>query len=103
MGPIITYRQPLPKLIIRADNVKNAEQWIAKSSLYQQQADLDTKFLNALKTSGVTYISLIGEICNDSICKTISNNGSPMQFDYGHLTHNGAIDIIDNLIKKNIL
>lgn len=103
LGPIITYRQSLPKLIIRASGKPDPELWIAKSNFHQERGELDKKFSETLTFSNAIYISLIEELCNDSTCKTTSNNGSPMQFDHGHLTHDGAIDIINNLINKDIL
>lgn len=86
LGPIVEYSQSLPRLLAQL----NAEEKLISSRKYSSIAKIDNEFSNALIAKNVKYFSILKSICIDSEnCITVHNN-KPIQFDYGHLTSEGA-------------
>lgn len=86
LGPIIEYSQPLPRLLALSDDVLD----VNSSSKYDKISEIDAEFKSAVSSKLVKYFSILETACphNDS-CITLVD-GKPLQFDYGHLTENGA-------------
>jgi hypothetical protein len=59
--------------------------------------ELDKAMAIALEKEGARYISVISSICEDSRCVVRASDGEPLQRDYGHLTHSGAVYIANQL------
>lgn len=97
MGPIIEYEQALPRLLA---TVESSDE-LAKRRRYDYVKALDEKIKTALSGMSVEYISVVDGMCeSDSECIT-TLNGSPIQFDYGHLTQEGADHVLRFLNFKN--
>ena len=49
---------------------------------------------------GVDYISFYQALCGMHSCDEFAANGVPLQFDYGHLTKEGSILVVQKVDKK---
>ncbi|MBW8189888.1 acyltransferase [Neiella marina] len=91
-GPVLEYRDDLPRILARV-----SKEEVASFNNYQkiQQADQELKLTT--KNTNATYVSILDQMCQTPMsCTTLVNN-SPMQFDYGHLTHDGALYVLQQL------
>ena len=92
-GPIIEYEAPLPRIMARSINVNNPS---LPSSMEVNEVSITDKAIgDAANRAGARFVSLIDVMCPGSHCITLQH-GKPIQFDYGHLTEEGA----DLLLKK---
>lgn len=93
LGPIVSYAQPLPRLLAKYTNKE-----IFEFSEYDRIKKADDAFIEALAGKPVVYISVLNKMCsNGSDCITTTDKDVPMQFDRGHLTHEGAVYLINKL------
>ena len=60
---------------------------------------MDEKFKALGALDDVDYISLIDTLCptNTTACRTLTSDGVPITFDYGHFTHEGAVETVNAL------
>lgn len=88
-GPIVEYQQPLPRLLAQVSSGRSAS-LIDKARL-PAGAQVDRKLAEAVEGLGGTYVSVRNLLCSrdEASCTTI-RNGTPVQFDYGHLTAEGS-------------
>ncbi|PTP07414.1 hypothetical protein CWN85_13935 [Vibrio splendidus] len=89
-GPIPEYDFDLPKLMA-LDNIFNRS-LVSKSlrrAPYEVDEYLSKKFDGVIDK--VSYISIYKLLCENTQCSYLTPQGSPMQFDYGHLTKNGSV------------
>jgi len=92
LGPIAGYDEDLPRLLARANRQNNDE--IVRQSRDRGPRDVDKAFADALVGKDVRYISVIDLLCGPTYeCRTVSENGLPLQFDKTHLTKEGAADV----------
>ena len=97
LGPIITYASSLPNLLARYSSNLDKAVSLKKIRLYDQAAVIDTKFEDIVKDNGAEYISLLKLICPNSQCQVVTKTGKPIQWDYGHLTYDGATEIVEKM------
>ena len=90
-GPVVEYEYALPWLLAKFGGHANLEQF----SRYELISETDRRFQPEVLKAGGTYQSILNTIClSANTCTYISSQGKPMQFDYGHLTHSGAADLL---------
>nr|WP_252732320.1 SGNH hydrolase domain-containing protein [Paraglaciecola arctica] len=97
IGPVVEYMQPLPNLLSRFENDRN---FASRASIYENRSELNSKLKEVATLYEVKYASPIDVMCpkqTKESCITTLENGDPIQFDKGHLTHNGALFIIRNI------
>lgn len=100
LGPIIEYRQALPRLLAR---YRANEPAISQARLLEEVRELDTRMSSILALSDTEYYSILDIICPQKGCKVFTQDGMPIQFDASHLTHEGALEIVTLLVKKGML
>ena len=89
-GPIIEYTQPLPRILAHSD----FEEKLVRTRKYDFIEKIDAEFEDKLSDRNIEYKSVLDSICVNAVdCKTLVN-GKPLQFDYGHLTLEGATKIL---------
>lgn len=90
-GPAPEWTQPLPRIL-----AMQALDPALDLSIYQARKPFETEkqIAAAVAQTKARYISVIQILCPDSHCRTITPNGQVMQFDYGHLTPDGARYVI---------
>ena len=98
LGPVIQYSQALPVLLARFADGKKEPRQIKKARLYEQIAEIDARLKSALRDSSAEYYSALDIMCPNTQCVTTDENGIPLQFDYGHLTYEGAILILRSVL-----
>jgi hypothetical protein len=86
VGPIAEYDRPLPWLLAEAATTGDRN-LIAK----HRKPSIDAQIREAVEGAGGRYFSTYEAICPQGRCKVIADDGSPMQFDYGHLTLAGSV------------
>jgi peptidoglycan/LPS O-acetylase OafA/YrhL len=98
-GPIVEYRQALPRVVARATvaNV-NADQF-ASDYLFSDQKETDKEFSVTKLPDGVIYVSPYSALCKP-LCRTMVDDQTPMQFDYGHLTSKGSVYVAQQIGAK---
>ena len=58
---------------------------------FRRERDLAMKQI--VTATGATYLSVYDAICRDDRCDELVQGNIPMQFDAGHLTAEGAIEV----------
>lgn len=92
-GPVVEYRASLPRLLAMDrlnPHVDDPSAWIR----LDERRALDRLMAATLASTGARYISIIDAMCGERACDTLAQDGSPMQWDYGHFTRAGAADIL---------
>ncbi|MGO4891705.1 acyltransferase family protein [Flavobacterium sp. W21_SRS_FM6] len=96
IGRTLEYRQDLPKILATTDiqNIQNDKQ-----NRYSYLKGLDNKFKIIDTLDGVNFVSLIDVICSTKTisCEFLTEKGAPITFDYGHFTHEGALEVAGQL------
>jgi peptidoglycan/LPS O-acetylase OafA/YrhL len=89
LGPTLEYQQSLPRILAMTSPEKLEND---KHNQYSFFKKVDSKFKMLEWPKQVTYISTIDILCtpNNLPCKTVTDKGVPLAFDYGHMTHEGA-------------
>lgn len=90
LGPTVEYHGAFPSLL--------AQELIGRPGFTENLVDsdrqlFDQKMKTTLTSDRVKYISIYDIVCPDGECETLSGEGEPMQFDYGHFTLSGARDV----------
>lgn len=97
LGPVVEYSLSLPRILAQTDDdaaiIKFQDPKIAK--LDQDMA----KFAQSLL---IEYVPIFQTLCNAQRCQTVTGNNTPVQFDYGHLTYEGAFWLIEEQKKKGL-
>lgn len=108
VGAVPQWQPSLPKVMIKDENFYSKQSRINDAGLDLNiiKADrLGEKNVNNLNIEGVSYISLIRKMCDvrgsKYYCETKTQNGL-IQLDYGHLSKNGSLYIVDKYIKPYI-
>ena len=90
-GPIVRYRANLPELITAS---ANPEREVVK---YRIVPDDEDRRLRAMAADlGVGYVSLLELICPKGNCLLYDTDGKPIQWDNGHLTPEGSIELMSD-------
>ncbi len=103
IGQPIEYTTPLPSLLASASLPRRSHE-IRAFNRYEEVSALEEEVKSALEGLPVTYVSPLQALCDaDSNCQTVTDGNVPIQYDYGHLTREGARLVIDRLIQQGLL
>lgn len=94
-GPIIEYKAPLPRLLFFNVTGKNIS--FADFSKEKEISEADAALKAATANTGANYFSVLNSFCDAGECKVLTKSGTPMQFDYGHLTYEGAYEVLQSM------
>jgi peptidoglycan/LPS O-acetylase OafA/YrhL len=95
LGPIVEYDSALPRLMVNEllhDDPAAASR--AKSAGVRER---DRAMRRMVAAHGATYLSVYDAVCHDGRCDEVVDGGVPMQFDTGHLTAQGSIEVAKRL------
>lgn len=95
-GPVQEYDLALPFLLAHAVDRGDDLSQIAALHLLPTQKKTDQIFSTALLPNGVSYVSVYEALCTPN-CRLTVGDDIPVQFDYGHLTTDGAIYVAQKL------
>ena len=88
-GPIMTYDTALPRLLAQAE-LRGRK--IIDDARDPSPGHVDSAMTSALAGKRVRYISYYRLLCaGPEGCATTSAGGTPLQWDYGHLTYEGGL------------
>jgi peptidoglycan/LPS O-acetylase OafA/YrhL len=95
LGPIVEYDNALPRLL--------AEEILLKSPAFArgmrrpgvQERDLAMRRIVTAK--GAAYVSVYDTICRNGVCDEFAKGDIPLQFDAGHLTPEGSVEVARRL------
>jgi len=90
LGPAIRYSKRLPDLLV--DHMRANKPFVARDFLHRGSLATDSDFKKgAINLHGARLISLYDLVCIRGECPTLTPDGSPMQWDTHHLSHEGSI------------
>lgn len=95
-GPIVEYNDPLPRILAQSMFSKNVPAGFVAAQRSPDALQTDRKFATALEQASIEYVSLYEAMCSPE-CLTLLDDGTPLQFDYGHFTKAGSIEVIRRL------
>ena len=90
-GPIVEYDAPLPRLL--ADEIMRGDATIARARRTAGIRERDQAMRQLVIAGGASYLSVYDAVCGESRCDEFAEGDVPLQFDAGHLTAKGAIEI----------
>ena len=99
-GPSLEYKQSLPRLLLGLKKGEESSQLYKTASAYDTFVRIDKHIGQYTKSNGIAYISILKVLCDKSGCKSITEDGTPINFDNGHLTHEGAAYILKSIEDK---
>lgn len=96
-GPSLEYKQSLPRLLVNLKENEDSSQIYKTASAYNNLLLIDKAIQSYANINGVRYISTLKIECTKDGCKSVTKDGTPMNFDNGHLTHEGAQYILKKI------
>lgn len=98
-GPVIEYTASLPKLMTLSLHNNDGGSSVDKSRKFDQIKKTDRKMGQEVGKTSAQYFSPFKLLCHDDgrTCRTEAQRNVPMQFDYGHLTKEGALIVVQDL------
>lgn len=97
LGPSMQYTQPLPRLLVELKEGEDSNLIYKKAGKLKQLHLIDYAMEHYFRLNKVTYISTLNILCNERGCKSITENGTPVNFDKSHLTNEGAYYILKKI------
>ena len=91
LGPIVEYEMALPRLL--ADGIMRGDPALASSRRTPGIRERDRAMARRVAASGASYISVYDLVCRDGGCDEFVDGDVPLQFDAGHLTAKGSIEV----------
>jgi peptidoglycan/LPS O-acetylase OafA/YrhL len=91
LGPIVEYDSPLPRLL--ADEILYNSPTTASAMRTRGIHERDRALNRIVTARGATYISVYDQVCHNGHCDEFAEGDVPMQFDAGHLTAEGSVEV----------
>ena len=80
-----------PRLLAQAETAGDG---IVQQALLPEPRLADEALSRGLADGPARYVSLYGLLCSGGTCLTRTPQGVPLQWDYGHLTFDGALAVL---------
>ncbi len=90
-GSTVEYQMPLPRIL--AAHLSNVDDEMMSEYRKAAQQQLDLKLGRALEGTPVEYVSVYRAICAPQCSVWAQGDHMPMQFDYGHFTPAGSLEL----------
>jgi hypothetical protein len=91
LGPIVEYDAALPRLLV--DGILHDAPAHASAKRTPGIRERDLAMKQMVTAAGATYLSVYDAMCRDDRCDEFATGDIPMQFDAGHLTAEGAVEV----------
>ena len=91
LGPIVEYETALPRLLV--DGIMRDDPAIAGAMRTPGIRERDRAMARLVVAKGATYVSVYDVVCRGGDCDEFADSDVPMQFDAGHLTAQGSIEV----------
>lgn len=99
LGPIVEYDGALPRLL--ADEILRGHPGIADHMRTPGIRERDVRMRRMAIAHGAAYLSVYDAICPSDRCHEFAEGDTPMQFDAGHLTVKGSIEVARRLAAQS--
>jgi peptidoglycan/LPS O-acetylase OafA/YrhL len=96
LGPIVEYDAALPRLL--ANEILYKAPSAARDGRTPGIRERDLALGRLVKAKGATYVSVYDSVCPNGTCDEFTSGDVPMQFDAGHLTAQGSVEVARRLI-----
>jgi peptidoglycan/LPS O-acetylase OafA/YrhL len=96
LGPIVEYDAALPRLL--AEQILHGEADTAQGMRTDGIRERDHAMRKMVAARGATYVSIYDTVCRDGGCQEFATADVPMQFDAGHLTAEGSLEVGRRLV-----
>jgi peptidoglycan/LPS O-acetylase OafA/YrhL len=94
-GPIVEYDAALPRLL--ADGIMRGDPALASTMRTAGIRERDRTMAKLVAAHGATYVSVYDAVCRNDGCVEYAEGDVPIQFDAGHLTARGSIELAQRL------
>ena len=91
LGPIVEYDSALPRLL--ADEILRNNRFLASRTRTPGIRERDRELSRIVAAKGATYVSVYDAICSTGHCDEFADDDVPLQFDAGHLTAKGSVEV----------
>ncbi len=91
LGPIVEYDSALPRLL--ADEILRNDPSIAGALRTPGIRERDRAMRRMVTAKGATYLSVYDAVCRKGHCDEFAGGDIPLQFDAGHLTAEGSVEV----------
>ena len=91
LGPIVEYETALPRLLV--DEIRHHKPDAAAIMRRPGVRERDREIGRIAAAHGAAYLSVYDAICHDGRCDEFVEGDVPMQFDLGHLTAQGSVEV----------
>ena len=91
LGPIVEYDSALPRLL--ADEILHNDPSIAGAMRTAGVRERDRAMRRLVTDRGATYVSVYDSVCRNDRCDKFAEGDIPLQFDAGHLTAKGSVEV----------
>jgi SGNH domain-containing protein len=91
LGPIVEYDSALPRLL--ADEILRDDPAAAAAMRRPGVRERDLVMCRLVADHGATYLSVYDAVCREGRCDEYVEPGVPLQFDGGHLTVKGSMEV----------
>ena len=91
LGPIVEYDSALPRLLV--DGILHNDPSIAGAMRTAGVRDRDRAMRRLVTDLGATYVSVYDSVCRNDRCDEFVEGDIPLQFDAGHLTAKGSVEV----------
>jgi hypothetical protein len=99
-GPIVTYDEGLPRLLAQSET-RGAG--IVDGARVKDVQRIDMDLALAVPSDKARYVSVYGTLCpSGTTCATRTADGTPIQWDYGHLTYEGGLYLASAMRAKGL-
>jgi len=97
LGPSIQYKDSLPYLLAHFAT-SDLGRFDARKYLNKDIFEVDAQIKAGIAgIPGVTFVSILDNICERDLCPLFANGVVPMQWDYLHLTADGSVFVVRKL------
>jgi peptidoglycan/LPS O-acetylase OafA/YrhL len=101
MGPMVQYDQALPRLL--AFSLLKSRPDLPFFHRLTEFVAADRRMQQMAKEKVVPYVSFFDLLCTGTECRTTTDNGAPLLYDYGHLTSRGAEQVAAQIKTLDVL
>jgi peptidoglycan/LPS O-acetylase OafA/YrhL len=91
LGPIVEYDAALPRLL--AEQILRGNADAAQRMRTDGIRERDHAMRKMVTARGANYLSVYDAVCRDERCQEFATADVPMQFDAGHLTAEGSLEV----------
>lgn len=102
IGQPAEYTTSVPELLLSTFLIRRIFD-VDEYSLVEDVKIIETKMKSELAETSGTFISSLDTMCDAKNCRILTQKGTPIQFDYGHLTTDGSLEVVSRMKENGLL